>query len=231
MRLFTARDINRREFLAQSAALGGVLAAIAAAPGPLRDLLGTDAVAQSSGLSPDNLRTFVAAVEAICSFDGKSPPPSSVNGRAQPSAADAGARFAGEYANQYAGFRQLVDIVLPVAEIAPRTPPPTGAVTMEDFVAYGERPFSELEIPLRLRFVRSWLADHNSSPLDPQNRVAGIADVGTLHRAIAVAALQLTTFFYYQDPRTWQSVGWHGPLIGPGFKPDRVDFGEQVARW
>jgi hypothetical protein len=206
--------ISRRQFMAQSAALGTALAALAAAPGPLRELLGTTALGQGGELSPDNLRTFVAATEAVCSFDGTTPPPGRVNGRSHPTAADAAASFANEYRNQYPAFRQTADIVLSVSEQAPRTPPPVGAVTTDDFAAYGGRSFTELDIPLRLRLIRSWLTDHNPTPVDPQNLLAGIRDVGTLHRAIAIAAIQLPSFFYYRDPRAWAPIGWTGAWLG-----------------
>jgi hypothetical protein len=216
--------ISRREFMAESAALGTALAALAATPGPLRELLGETALGQGSELSPENLRTFVAAVEGVCSFDGRSPPPGRLNGRSHPTAADAGARFADEYRNQYPAFRQTADIVLSVAEQAPRTPPPVGAVTAQDFAAYGGRSFTQLDIPLRLRLLRSWLGDHNPTPVDPQDSLAGIRDVGTLHRAIAIAAIQLPSFFYYQDRRAWAPVGWTGPWLRRRHKGEDLPF-------
>ncbi len=215
---------TRREFVARMGALGTALAGLAAGPGPLRSMLGDAALADGNDISSANLATFVAAVEAVCSFDGMNPPPANINGAPQPSAADAGNRFAADYRTEYAGFRQTADIVLPVAEQGPRTPPPFGAVTVQDLATYGGRSFSELSIPLRLRFARSWLADHNPTPLDPQYAVAGIPDVGTLHRAIVVAAYQLTSFFYYSDPRTWSPVGWAGPWLNRAHQGEDLPF-------
>ena len=215
---------TRREFVARMGAIGTALAALAAVPGPLRDVLGDVALADSSDISSSNLAIFVAAVEAVCSFDGVNPPPASINGAPQPSAEDAGNRFAADYRTEYAGFRQIADIVLPIAEQGPRTPPPFGAVSVEDLATYGGRSFSELAIPLRLHFARSWLADHNATPLDPEYAVAGIPDVGTLHRAIVVAAYQLTSFFYYIDPRTWAPAGWGGPWLNRDHRGEDLPF-------
>ena len=210
--------------MVRTGALGTALAGLLVVPGPLRELMGDVALADSAEISAANLATFVAAVEAVCSFDDKTPPPASINGAPQPSAADAGARFAADYASQYAGFRQSADIVLPVAEQGPRTPPPAGAVSAEDLAAYGGLGFSELSIPLRLHFLRSWLADHNTTPLDPRYAAVGIPDVGTLHRAIVVAAYQLTSFFYYGDPRTWPSVGYKGPWLNRDHTGEDLPF-------
>src|ERR1700716_3706263 len=135
--------LSRRAFLTQSASLGAGLAALAAMPGPVAELLGNAAAAASGELSADNLRTFVAVCEAGCSFDGRTPPPARVGGRAHPTAADAGPRFAAEYRAQSAGIRQPFDLLLTVVEQSPRTPPPIGAISAEDLAAYSGRSFSE----------------------------------------------------------------------------------------
>src|ERR1700737_4102437 len=124
--------LSRRAFLTHSASLGAALAALAAVPGPVAELLGDAARAATGELSAAGLRTFVAVCEAVCSFDGRTPPPARVDGLAPPTArGGAGAR----------------------------PPPPIGAASLEDLVAYRERSFSELDVPLRLRFVRSWARD------------------------------------------------------------------------
>src|ERR1700738_2849700 len=163
--------LSRRMFLAQLASLGASPTASAAVPGPGQKVLGGVARAADGELSAASLRTFVAACEAACSFDGRTPPPARVNGRApppaaaaanrraQPTAADAGTRFAAEYRAQSAGMRQTFDLLFGLVENAPRTPPPTGATSAQDLAAYGGRSFSELDVALRLRFIRSWASD------------------------------------------------------------------------
>jgi hypothetical protein len=212
--------LSRRAFLTQSASLGAGLAALAAMPGPVAELLGDVARAASGELSADNLRTFVAACEAVCSFDGHTPPPPRVDGRPHPTAADAGARFAAEYRAQSAGLRQTFDLVLPLVEQAPRTPPPIGAASAEDLVAYGGRSFSQLDVPLRLRFVRSWAADFDPVPLGVQ----GFDDVGSLHRGVAAALIQLGCLFYYQDPRSWLPLGYGGPWLKRRHEDEELPF-------
>src|SRR5258705_3006359 len=121
--------LSRRAFLTQSASLGAGLAALAAVPGPVAELLGDVAHAAAGDLSAANLRTYVAVCEAVCSFDGRTPPPARVDGRPHPTAADAGKRFAAEYAAQSPALRQTFDLVLAVVEQSPRTPPPIGAAS------------------------------------------------------------------------------------------------------
>jgi hypothetical protein len=238
--------LSRRDFLTQSASLGAALAALAAVPGPVADLLGDVATAASGDISADNLRTFVAVCEAVCSFDGRTPPPARVNGSPHPTAADTGARFAAEYRAQSAGLRQTFDLLFALVEQAPRTPPPIGATSAEDLGAYGGRAFSELDVPLRLRFVRSWAEDFNPVPVgvagvvdpgtlppavaapliknsDPLG-VAAFHDVGTLHRGIATALIQLGSFFYYQDSRSWSPLGYGGPWLKRAHEDEELPF-------
>jgi hypothetical protein len=210
--------LSRRDFLTQSASLGAALTALAAMPGPLAELLGNTALAAEGELSADNLRTYVAICEAVCSFDGRTPPPGRVDGRPHPTAADAGKRFATEYAAQSPALRQTFDLVLAVVEQSPRTPPPIGAASAQDLVDYGGRSFSQLDVPLRLRFVRSWAADFDTTPVGVQ----GFEDVGALHRGIASAMIQLGCFYYYQDPRSWGPLGYGGPWL------DRTHEGEEL---
>jgi hypothetical protein len=212
--------LSRRAFLTQSASLGAGLAALAATPGPIAELLGEVARAASGELSADNLHTFVAVCEAVCSFDGQAPPPGRVDGRPHPTAADAGARFAAEYRAQSAGLRQTFDLVLPLVEQAPRTPPPIGAASAEDLLAYGGRSFSRLDVPLRLRFVRSWAADFDPVPLGIQ----GFDDVGSLHRGVAAALIQLGCLFYYEDPRSWPPLGYGGPWLQRRHEDEELPF-------
>jgi hypothetical protein len=221
--------LNRRAFLTQSASLGAALAALAAVPGPVADLLGDVALAAQGDISAANLSTFVAVCEAVCSFDGLTPPAAHVDGRSQPTAADTGARFATEYRAQSAGLRQTFDLLLTLVEQAPRTAPPLGATSAEDLVAYGERSFSELDVALRLRFVRSWLADFDPLPVGVQGveDPAGLAafhDVGTLHRGVATALIQLASFFYYQDPRSWGPLGYGGPWLHRAHEDEEMPF-------
>jgi hypothetical protein len=238
--------LSRRAFLEQSASLGAALAALAAMPGPVAELLGDIALAAQGDLSADNLRTFVAVCEAVCSFDGRTPPPARVDGRPHPTAADTGARFAAEYRAQSVGLRQTFDILLALVEQAPRTPPPIGATSAGDLAAYGGRSFTELDVPLRLRFVRSWAADFDPVPVGVQGvvdvgslppavaaalaqlgdplGVGGFHDVGTLHRAIASALIQLGSFFYYQDPRSWRPLGYGGPWLQGTHEDEEMPF-------
>lgn len=214
---------TRRRLLESAGGLAA-LTALGTLDGPLR---WADAQAQASGggLSDAGLATFTAVVEAICSFDGKGPPPGRIRGRRQPGAHDAARRFDAEYRAQVAGFRQAVDLVLAFTEEAPRTPPPLGAVTAQDLVAYGGKTFTQLEIPLRLRLLRSWQADHNRTPLDPPLvEATGIPDYGTLHRAVAYGATQLSTLFYYFDRRTWPPLGWTGPWLGRSHHGEDLPF-------
>jgi hypothetical protein len=212
--------LSRRAFLAQSASLGAALAALAAAPGPVGELLGDVAEAAGTEISAANLATFVAVCEAVCSFDGRMPPPSRVDGRPHPTAADAGTRFAAEYRVQSAGLRQTLDLVLALTEQAPRLPPPLGATSVEDLAAYGVRSFSGLDVPLRLRFIRSWAADFDPVPLGIQ----GFGDVGTLHRGAASALIQLGCVFYYQDPRSWPPLGYGGPWLQRKHEGEEMPF-------
>jgi hypothetical protein len=212
--------LSRRAFLTQSASYGAALAALAAAPGPVAELLGNVARAAEGELSEDNLRTFVAVCEAVCSFDGRTPPPARVDGRPHPTAADAGALFAVEYRAQSPALRQTFDTVLTLVDAAPRTPPPIGAASVEDLAAYGGRSFSELDVPLRLRFIRSWAADFNPAPLGVQ----GFADVGTLHRGVAGGLIQLGCIFYYQDPRSWLPLGYGGPWLQRRHEDEELPF-------
>jgi hypothetical protein len=212
--------LSRRAFLTQSASFGAALAALAAVPGPVAEMLGDVARAAQAEPSADNLRTFVAVCEAVCSFDGRTPPPAHVDGRPHPTAADAGARFAAEYRAQSAGLRQTFDLLLALVEQAPRTPPPTGATSAEDLAAYRGRSFSELDVPLRLRFVRSWAADFDAVPLGVQ----GFDDIGTLHRGVAAALIQLGGLFYYQDPRSWPPLGYGGPWLQRRHEGEELPF-------
>jgi hypothetical protein len=212
--------LSRRAFLAQLTSLGASLTALAGLPGPVAQLLGDVARAATGGLSADNLRTFVAVCEAVCSFDGRTPPPARVGGRAHPTAADAGTRFAAEYSAQSAGIRQTFDLLLTLVEQSPRTPPPIGATSVEDLAAYGERSFSELDVPLRLRFIRSWAADFDPVPVG----VTGFSDVGALHRGVASAVIQLGSVFYYEDPRSWRPLGYGGPWLNRRHEDEELPF-------
>jgi hypothetical protein len=214
--------VSRRQFLAQSASLGAALAALAAVPGPIAELLGGGGVdtAAAAELSEPKLRTFVAACEAVCSFDGRTPPPASVNGLPHPTAADAGARFAAEYGPQSAGLRQTFDLLLALVELGPVTPPPIGATSAADLLAYLPRSFSALDVPLRLRFIRSWAADFDPLPIS----VAGFADIGALHRGIAAALIQLSCFFFYEDPRSWPPLGYGGPWLHRPHENEELPF-------
>jgi hypothetical protein len=211
--------LSRRAFVTQLASLGASLAASAAVPGPVAKLLGDVARAVESELSAASLRTFVAVCEAVCSFDGRTPPPARVNGRAHPTAADAGARFAAEYRAQSAGMRQTFDLLLALVEQAPRTPP-TGATSAQDFAAYRGRSFSRLAVALRLRFIRSWASDFDPAPIG----IAGFDDIGGLHRGVASALIQLGSFFYYQDPRSWLSLGYGGPWLHRAHENEELPF-------
>jgi hypothetical protein len=229
--------LSRRAFLTQSASLGAALAALPAVPGPVAQLLGNVAPAGQGELSADNLGTFVAVCEAVCSFDGRTPPPARVDGRPHPTAADAGTRFAAEYRAQSAGLRQTFDLLLALVEHAPRTPPPIGATSAEDLVAYRGRSFRELDVPLRLRFIRSWAGDFDALATG----IAGFADLGALHRGVATGLIQLGSFFYYQDPRSWRPLGYGGPWLQRahtdeempfshhGHGVERVSYGEGVV--
>jgi hypothetical protein len=212
--------LSRRAFLTQSASLGAALAALAAVPGPVAELLGDAARAATGELSAAGLRTFVAVCEAVCSFDGSTPPPARVDGLPHPTAADAGGRFAAEYRSQSAGLRQTFDLLLALVELGPRTPPPIGATSLEDLVAYRERSFSELDVPLRLRFVRSWARDFDPVPAG----VVGFVDVGALHRGVAAALIQLGSFFYYEDPRSWRALGYAGPWLQRSHEDEEMPF-------
>jgi hypothetical protein len=212
--------LSRRAFLTQSASLGAGLAALAAVPGPVAKLLGDVAHAAAGELSAANLRTYVAVCEAVCSFDGRTPPPAHVDGRRHPTAADAGALFAAEYRAQSAGVRQTFDLLLTLVEQSPRTPPPIGAASAEDLAAYRGRAFSELDVPLRLRFVRSWAGDFTPVPLG----VAGFDDVGTLHRGVASGLIQIGCLFYYQDPRSWRPLGYGGPWLHRRHEGEELPF-------
>jgi hypothetical protein len=212
--------LSRRDFLTQSASLGAALTALAAMPGPIAELLGGTALAAGNELSADHLRTYVAICEAVCSFDGRTPPPPRVAGRPHPTAADAGQRFAAEYAAQTAAMRQTFDLVLALVEQAPRTPPPVGAATVQDLVDYGGRPFSQLDVSLRLRFIRSWAADFSTAPVGVQ----GFENVGALHRGIASALIQLGCFYYYQDPRSWPPLGYGGPWLHRRHEGEELPF-------
>jgi hypothetical protein len=212
--------LSRRAFLTQSASFGAALAALAASPGPLSKLLGDAAFGAAGDLSAENLRTYVAVCEAICSFDGRTPPPARVDGRPAPTAADAGKRFAAEYRAQSPAMRQTFDLVLTLVEQAPRTPPPVGAASAQDFVDYAGRAFSQLDVPLRLRFVRSWAADFSTAPVGVQ----GFENVGALHRGIASALIQLGCFYYYQDPRSWRPLGYGGPWLHRKHESEELPF-------
>jgi hypothetical protein len=212
--------LSRRAFLTQLASLGASLSASAAVPGPVAKLLGDVARAADSELSAARLRTFVAVCEAVCSFDGRIPPPARAGGLAQPTAADAGARFAAEYRAQSAGVRQTLDLLLGLVEQAPRTPPPIGATSAQDLAAYGGRSFGVLDVPLRLRFVRSWAGDFNPAPAG----LDGFADVGALHRGVAAALIQLGSLFYYQDPRSWRTLGYGGPWLHRAHEDEEMPF-------
>jgi hypothetical protein len=212
--------LSRRDFLTQSASLGAALTALAGIPGPIAELLGHTALAAGNDLSSDHLRTYVALCEAVCSFDGRTPPPARVAGRPHPTAADAGTRFAAEYAAQSAAMRQTFDLLLAVVEQAPRTPPPIGAASLEDLVGYGGRSFSQLDVPLRLRFLRSWAADFDTAPVGIQ----GFEDVGALHRGVAAGMIQLGCFFYYEDPRSWPPLGYGGPWLHRRHESEELPF-------
>jgi hypothetical protein len=212
--------LSRRAFLAQLASLGTSLATAATVPGPVAKLLGDVARAVEGELSADNLRTFVAVCEAVCSFDGHTPPPARVNGGAQPTAADTGTRFAAEYSAQSAGMRQTFDLLLALVEQAPRTPPPAGATSPQDLVAFEGRSFTELDVALRLRFIRSWASDFDPVPIG----VEGFDDIGTLHRGVASAVIQLGSLFYYQDPRSWRPLGYGGPWLHRAHENEEMPF-------
>jgi hypothetical protein len=212
--------LSRRDFLTQSASLGAGLAALAAIPGPIAELLGDTALAAGNQLSADHLATYVALCEAVCSFDGHNPPPARVAGRPHPTAADAGKRFAAEYAAQSAAMRQTFDLLLTLVEQAPRTPPPIGAASPQDLVDYGGRSFSQLDVALRLRFVRSWAADFSTAPLGIQ----GFEDVGALHRGVAGAMIQIGCLFYYEDPRSWPPLGYGGPWLRRRHASEELPF-------
>jgi hypothetical protein len=212
--------LSRRDFLSQSASLGAALGALAAIPGPIADMLADTALAAEGELSADNLRTYVALCEAVCSFDGRTPPPGRVDGRPAPTAADAGKRFAAEYAAQSPALRQTFDLVLTLVEQSPRTPPPIGAASAQDFADYGGRSFSQLGVALRLRFVRSWAADFDTTPVGVQ----GFEDVGALHRGVASAMIQLGCFYYYQDPRSWPPLGYGGPWLRRKHESEELPF-------
>jgi hypothetical protein len=212
--------LSRREFLTQSASLGAALTALAAVPGPIADLLGDSALAAAGDLSADHLVTYVALCEAVCSFDGRNPPPGRVDGRPHPTAADAGKRFAAEYSAQSPAMRQTFDLLLTLVEQAPRTPPPLGATSAEDLAAYLGRSFTQLDVPLRLRFVRSWAADFDPLPLGVQ----GFDDVGGLHRGVAAALIQLGCLFYYEDPRSWPPLGYGGPWLHRVHEDEELPF-------
>jgi hypothetical protein len=212
--------LSRRAFLKQSASLGAGLATLSAVPGPVAALLGDVPLAAEGELSADNLRTYVAVCEAVCSFDGRTPPPARVDGRPHPTAADAGARFAAEYRAQSAGLRRTLDLLLALVEQAPRTPPPIGATSADDLAAYRGRSFSELDVPLRLRFARSWAADFTPVPLG----VEGFDDVGTLHRGVAAGLIQLGCLFYYDDPRSWPPLGYGGPWLQRSHEDEELPF-------
>jgi hypothetical protein len=212
--------LSRRAFLTQSASLGAALAALGAVPGPVAELLDDVARASEGQLAAASLRTFVAVCEAVCSFDGRTPPPARVDGRAHPTAADAGARFAAEYRAQSTGLRHTFDLLLGLVEQAPRTPPPIGATSLQDLAAYGARSFSGLDVALRLRFVRGWASDFDPAPVGFE----GFADVGALHRGLAAALIQLGSFFYYQDPRSWRSLGYGGPWLHRAHENEELPF-------
>jgi hypothetical protein len=212
--------LSRRAFLTQSASFGAAVAALAAAPGPVARLLGDAAFGAEGDLSTDNLRTYVAVCEAVCSFDGRTPPPARVDGRPHPTAADAGTRFAAEYRAQSPGMRQTFDLLLTLVEQAPRTPPPIGAASAQDLVDYGGRPFSGLDVPLRLRFVRSWASDFDTT----QVGVQGFEDVGALHRGVASGLIQIGCFYLYQDPRSWRPLGYGGPWLGRRHESEELPF-------
>jgi hypothetical protein len=221
--------LSRRAFLTQSASFGAALAALAAAPGPVAALFGDVAEAAGGELSAANLATFVAACEAVCSFDGRTPPPARVDGRPHPTAADAGARFAAEYRAQSAGLRQTLDLALSLVEQAPHLPPPIGATSVKDLAAYGARSFSGLDVPLRLRFIRSWASDFTAIPLG----VEGFDDAGALHRGVSAAVIQLGCLFYYQDPRSWPPLGYGGPWLQRRHEDEELPFshhGHRVER-
>jgi hypothetical protein len=212
--------LSRRDFLTQSASLGAALTALAAIPGPLAELLGDTALAATGELSAENLRTYVALCEAVCSFDGRTPPPARVDGRPHPTAADAGKSFAAEYAAQSAAMRQTFDLLLTLVEQAPRTPPPIGAASPQDLVDYRGRSFSQLDVPLRLRFVRSWAADFSTAPVGVQ----GFEDVGALHRGVAAGMIQIGCLFYYSDPRSWPPLGYGGPWLNRKHESEELPF-------
>jgi hypothetical protein len=212
--------LSRRDFLTQSASLGAGLAALAAIPGPIADLLGDAALAAANQLSSDHLHTYVALCEAVCSFDGRTPPPARVDGAPHPTAADAGQRFAAEYAAQSPALRQTFDLLLAVVEQAPRTPPPIGAASPQDLVDYGGRSFSQLDVPLRLRFFRSWAADFDTTPVG----VDGFEDIGALHRGVASAMVQIGCLFFYEDPRSWRPLGYGGPWLHRRHESEEMPF-------
>jgi hypothetical protein len=212
--------LSRRAFVTHLASLGASLAASAAVPGPVAKLLGDVARAAGNELSAASLRTFVAVCEAVCSFDGRTPPPARVNGRAQPTAADAGTRFAAEYRAQSGGMRQTFDLLFALVEGTPGTPPPTGATSAQDLAAYRGRSFSGLDVGLRLRFIRSWASDFDPAPIG----IAGFDDIGGLHRGVASALIQLGSLFYYEDPRSWRSLGYGGPWLHRAHENEEMPF-------
>jgi hypothetical protein len=117
-------------------------------------------------------------------------------------------------------MRQTFDLVLTLVEQAPRTPPPIGAASAQDLADYAGRSFSQLDVPLRLRFVRSWAADFDTAPVG----VDGFDDVGALHRGVASALIQLGCFYYYQDPRSWRPLGYGGPWLHRRHESEELPF-------
>jgi hypothetical protein len=221
--------LSRRDFLTRFASIGATLAGLAAAPGPMMELLGETAGAAAGGLSPANLRTFIAVCEAVCSFDGRNPPPARLSGRSQPTAGDLGDRFAAEYRAQSAAIQQTLALLLALVEQAPRTGPPLGAVSVQDLAAFGGHAFSQLGVPLRLRFIRSWASDFDPGPAG----LEGFDTVGALHRGIAAALIQLSSLFYYQDPRSWSALGYGGPWLHREHENEEMPFshlGHDVVR-
>jgi hypothetical protein len=87
-------------------------------------------------------------------------------------------------------------------------------------VDYGVRGFSDLDVALRLRFVRSWADDMNATA----SIVEGFDDVGALHRGIASGLIQLGSLFYYQDPRSWPSLGYGGPWLNRRHEDEELPF-------
>jgi hypothetical protein len=117
-------------------------------------------------------------------------------------------------------MRQTFDLLFALVENAPGTPPPTGATSAQELAAYGGRSFSGLDVALRLRFIRSWASDFDPAPIG----IGGFDDTGGLHRGVASALIQLGSLFYYQDPRSWRSLGYGGPWLHRAHANEEMPF-------